>query len=67
MAFGKLQDLIPSSIKGLPQQNIINFTILGAALFIARLDHGLLNIDFVRGTAYSGKLATAYEKEKAGK
>jgi H+-translocating NAD(P) transhydrogenase subunit beta len=33
VAFGKLQDLIPSSIKGLPQQNIINFAILGAALF----------------------------------
>ena len=32
VAFGKLQDLIPSSIKGLPQQNLINFTILGAAL-----------------------------------
>jgi NAD(P) transhydrogenase subunit beta len=32
VAFGKLQDLIPSSIKGLPQQNVINFTILGAAL-----------------------------------
>ncbi len=32
VAFGKLQDLIPSSIKGLPQQNIINFAILGAAL-----------------------------------
>lgn len=32
VAFGKLQDLIPSSIKGLPQQNIINFAILGAAI-----------------------------------
>jgi NAD(P) transhydrogenase subunit beta len=32
VAFGKLQDLIPSSIKGLPQQNIINFTLLGAAI-----------------------------------
>jgi NAD(P) transhydrogenase subunit beta len=32
VAFGKLQELIPSSIKGLPQQNAINFSILGAAL-----------------------------------
>jgi NAD(P) transhydrogenase subunit beta len=32
VAFGKLQDLIPSSIKGLPQQNIINFSLLGAAI-----------------------------------
>jgi NAD(P) transhydrogenase subunit beta len=32
VAFGKLQELIPSSIKGLPQQNIINFSLLGAAL-----------------------------------
>jgi H+-translocating NAD(P) transhydrogenase subunit beta len=31
VAFGKLQELIPSSIKGLPQQNFINFAILGAA------------------------------------
>jgi NAD(P) transhydrogenase subunit beta len=32
VAFGKLQELIPSSIKGLPAQNAINFTLLGAAL-----------------------------------
>ena len=32
VAFGKLQDLIPSSIKGLPHQNLINFAILGAAI-----------------------------------
>jgi NAD(P) transhydrogenase subunit beta len=32
VAFGKLQELIPSSIKGLPQQNMINFSLLGAAL-----------------------------------
>jgi H+-translocating NAD(P) transhydrogenase subunit beta len=32
VAFGKLQELIPSSIKGLPNQNIINFSLLGAAL-----------------------------------
>jgi NAD(P) transhydrogenase subunit beta len=32
VAFGKLQELIPSSIKGLPQQNLINFALLGAAI-----------------------------------
>ena len=32
VAFGKLQELIPSSIKGLPHQNLINFALLGAAL-----------------------------------
>ena len=31
-------------------------TILGAALFVYRLDKGGLNIDFVGGTAYSGQL-----------
>ena len=31
VAFGKLQELIPSSIKGLPNQNVINFSLLGAA------------------------------------
>jgi SecD/SecF fusion protein len=31
-------------------------TVLGAALFIYRLDKGGLNIDFVGGTAYSGLL-----------
>jgi NAD(P) transhydrogenase subunit beta len=35
VAFGKLQELIPSSIKGLPQQNLINFSLLGAALLCA--------------------------------
>jgi NAD(P) transhydrogenase subunit beta len=35
VAFGKLQELIPSSIKGLPNQNIINFALLGAALLCA--------------------------------
>jgi NAD(P) transhydrogenase subunit beta len=35
VAFGKLQELIPSSIKGLPQQNLINFSLLGAALVAA--------------------------------
>ena len=37
VAFGKLQELIPSSIKGLPHQNIINFSLLGAALLVRRL------------------------------
>jgi NAD(P) transhydrogenase subunit beta len=32
VAFGKLQELIPSTIKGLPNQNAINFSVLGAAL-----------------------------------
>jgi NAD(P) transhydrogenase subunit beta len=35
VAFGKLQDLIPSSIKGLPNQNAINFSLLGAAVLCA--------------------------------
>jgi NAD(P) transhydrogenase subunit beta len=33
VAFGKLQELVPSSIKGLSQQNLFNFSLLGAALF----------------------------------
>ncbi|MGD9635025.1 MAG: NAD(P)(+) transhydrogenase (Re/Si-specific) subunit beta, partial [Pirellulales bacterium] len=32
VAFGKLQEMIPSSIKGLANQNLINFAMLGAAL-----------------------------------
>ncbi|HEY3391984.1 MAG TPA: NAD(P)(+) transhydrogenase (Re/Si-specific) subunit beta [Lacipirellulaceae bacterium] len=32
VAFGKLQDLIRSSVKGLPNQNAINFSLLGAAV-----------------------------------
>jgi NAD(P) transhydrogenase subunit beta len=32
VAFGKLQELIPSSIKGLANQNAINFSLLGSAL-----------------------------------
>jgi H+-translocating NAD(P) transhydrogenase subunit beta len=32
VAFGKLQDLVPSSIKGLANQNAINFAILGLAV-----------------------------------
>jgi H+-translocating NAD(P) transhydrogenase subunit beta len=35
LAFGKLQELIPSSIKGLPYQNVINFSLLGAAVVVA--------------------------------
>jgi NAD(P) transhydrogenase subunit beta len=35
VAFAKLQELIPSSIKGLPNQNVINFSLLGAALLCA--------------------------------
>ena len=31
VAFGKLQELIPSRIKGLPHQNLINFSLLGSA------------------------------------
>ncbi len=31
VAFGKLQEMLPSSFKGLRNQNIINFSILGAA------------------------------------
>jgi SecD/SecF fusion protein len=36
-------------------------TIAGGALFVSRLDHGGLNIDFVKGTAYSGQLVNAVE------
>jgi NAD(P) transhydrogenase subunit beta len=32
VAFGKLQELIPSSIKGIPHQNVLNFSLLGAAI-----------------------------------
>jgi NAD(P) transhydrogenase subunit beta len=35
VAFGKLQELIPSSIKGIPNQNLINFSLLGAAVLCA--------------------------------
>jgi H+-translocating NAD(P) transhydrogenase subunit beta len=35
VAFGKLQELIPSSVKGLPNQNMINFSLLGAAVLCA--------------------------------
>jgi NAD(P) transhydrogenase subunit beta len=35
VAFGKLQELIPSTIKGLPNQNAINFSLLGAAAVVA--------------------------------
>jgi NAD(P) transhydrogenase subunit beta len=35
VAFGKLQELIPSTVKGLPNQNLINFTLLGTAALMA--------------------------------
>jgi len=35
VAFAKLQELIPGSVKALPNQNIINFSLLGAALLCA--------------------------------
>jgi H+-translocating NAD(P) transhydrogenase subunit beta len=35
VAFGKLQEIIPSAIRGLPHQNTVNFVILGSALFCA--------------------------------
>jgi NAD(P) transhydrogenase subunit beta len=35
VAFGKLQELIPSTIKGIPNQNLINFSLLGAAVLAA--------------------------------
>ncbi len=34
VAFGKLQELIPSSVKGAVNQNLINFTLLGTALLM---------------------------------
>ena len=37
VAFGKLQELIPSSIKGLPHQNIINFALLGRRASVRHL------------------------------
>jgi H+-translocating NAD(P) transhydrogenase subunit beta len=35
VAFGKLQELLPSSIKGLPNQNAINFSLLGVAALLS--------------------------------
>jgi NAD(P) transhydrogenase subunit beta len=35
VAFGKLQELLPSSIKGLPNQNAINFSLLGVAALMS--------------------------------
>jgi NAD(P) transhydrogenase subunit beta len=35
VAFGKLQELIPSSIKGLPYPNSINISLLGASILVA--------------------------------
>ncbi|MDZ4656761.1 MAG: NAD(P)(+) transhydrogenase (Re/Si-specific) subunit beta [Bythopirellula sp.] len=34
IAFGKLQEVIPSSIKGLPHHNIINFSLLAGAFLM---------------------------------
>jgi NAD(P) transhydrogenase subunit beta len=34
VAFGKLQELIPSTVKGLPNQNLINFSLLGVAALL---------------------------------
>src|SRR5206468_11573953 len=39
----------------------IILTVLGAALFIWRLDKGGLNIDFEGGTAYTGQLVRAMD------
>jgi SecD/SecF fusion protein len=39
----------------------IILTVLGGALFLYRLDKGGLDIDFVGGTAYGGRLRTAME------
>ena len=36
VAFGKLQELIPSSIKGLPNQNVINFSAAGRGGLVAQ-------------------------------
>src|SRR3954471_3361976 len=58
VAFGKLQDLIPSSIKGLPNQNAINFSLLGAAILVALwlaispLTHVLFPILVLLGLAF---------------
>jgi NAD(P) transhydrogenase subunit beta len=58
VAFGKLQNLIPSSIKGLPNQNIINFSILGAAILVALwlavspLTHVLFPVLILLGLAF---------------
>jgi NAD(P) transhydrogenase subunit beta len=58
VAFGKLQDLIPSSIKGLRNQNIINFSLLGAAVLVALwlainpLAHWLFPILILLGLAF---------------
>jgi NAD(P) transhydrogenase subunit beta len=58
VAFGKLQDLIPSSIKGFPNQNIINFALLGAAILVGvwltfnPLAHVLFPILILLGLAF---------------
>ena len=35
VAFGKLQELVPSAIRGLPHQNTVNFVLFGVAVFCA--------------------------------
>jgi NAD(P) transhydrogenase subunit beta len=58
VAFGKLQELIPSSIKGLPNQNAINFSILGAALLVGiwltatPMQHWLFPVLIILGLAF---------------
>ena len=58
VAFGKLQELIPSSINGLPNQNIINFSVLGAAILCAVLlalnpsYYGLFPLLIILGLAF---------------
>jgi NAD(P) transhydrogenase subunit beta len=58
VAFGKLQELIPSSIKGLPNQNAINFSVLGAALLVgiwltaSPMQHWLFPILIILGLGF---------------
>jgi NAD(P) transhydrogenase subunit beta len=58
VAFGKLQELIPSSVKGLPNQNAINFSILGAALVVgiwltaSPMQHWLFPLLIILGLAF---------------
>jgi SecD/SecF fusion protein len=42
----------------------IILTVLGASLFFYRLDRGGLNIDFIGGTAYGGKLKEMVDAEQ---
>lgn len=67
MAKGWLKDLVMMRLLTRPNINFMAIryqvfaatvivTLLGAALFVYRLDKGGLNIDFVGGTAYGGQL-----------